>query len=87
MKYHRLALFAAISCLLLSAVFIAPYLTAFHEQEKIFEYADLTVTAPQPQRTGNQIGGGRAAVPAFLLRVRQFVHRRQYRQSHQGAAG
>ncbi|STZ95923.1 Uncharacterised protein [Neisseria gonorrhoeae] len=34
MKYHRLALFAAISCLLLSAVFIAPYLTAFHEQEK-----------------------------------------------------
>lgn len=53
MKYHRLALFAAISCLLLSAVFIAPYLTAFHEQEKIFEYADLTVTAPN--RSGRAI--------------------------------
>nr|WP_240639941.1 hypothetical protein [Neisseria meningitidis] len=29
----------------MSAVFIAPYLTAFHEQEKTFEYAELTVTA------------------------------------------
>ncbi|WP_240002729.1 MULTISPECIES: hypothetical protein [Neisseria] len=53
MKYHRLALFAAISCLLLSAVFIAPYRTAFHEQETIFEYADLTVTAPN--RSGRAI--------------------------------
>lgn len=53
MKYHRLALFASISCLLLSAVFIAPYLTAFHEQEKTFEYADLTVTAPN--RSGRAI--------------------------------
>lgn len=60
MKYHRLALFAAISCLLLSAVFIAPYLTAFHEQEKTFEYAELTVTAPN--RSGRAIkldAGGR----------------------------
>ncbi|AAF41942.1 hypothetical protein NMB1589 [Neisseria meningitidis MC58] len=42
---------------------------------------------PQPQRTGNQTGCRRAALPAFLLWVRQFVHRRQYRQNHQGGAG
>lgn len=53
MKYYRWVWFAAISCLLLSAVFIAPYLTAFHEQEKIFEYAELTVTAPN--RSGRAI--------------------------------
>ncbi|ADY97190.1 hypothetical protein NM2866_0384 [Neisseria meningitidis NM2866] len=37
----------------MSAVFIAPYLTAFHEQEKTFEYAELTVTAPN--RSGRAI--------------------------------
>ena len=52
-KYYRWVWFAAISCLLLSAVFIAPYLTAFHEQEKTFEYAELTVTAPN--RSGRAI--------------------------------
>ena len=51
--YYRWVWFAAISCLLLSAVFIAPYLTAFHEQEKIFEYAELIVTAPN--RSGRAI--------------------------------
>ncbi len=51
--YYRWVWFAAISCLLLSAVFIAPYLTAFHEQEKTFEYAELTVTAPN--RSGRAI--------------------------------
>lgn len=53
MKYYRRVWFATISCLLLSAVFIAPYLTAFHEQEKTFEYAELTVTAPN--RSGRAI--------------------------------
>ena len=51
--YYLWVWFAAISCLLLSAVFIAPYLMAFHEQEKIFEYAELTVTAPN--RSGRAI--------------------------------
>ncbi len=53
MKYYCWVWFAAISCLLLSVVFIAPYLTAFHEQEKTFEYAELTVTAPN--RSGRAI--------------------------------